>query len=238
MEKINGVSVSKLYIAEELTQSQFLNILDTISKIHQFNKSTNTENINNTYNIHNINIYKNYSEKLQKRYEAYDYSKYSITHQEYYNKIYNKLKLYEQKKEGVLSIIHGDPVFTNIIINRFNQIKLIDMRGSIDEQLTIYGDELYDWAKIYQSLIGYDEILDNVEVNFEYRHKYINIFNNYINTLYNNNPKYLENIKLITISLLFSLIPLHDDNNNNNNNLQNCIKFYNLLEKYIILLDD
>ena len=45
MEKINGVSVSKLYIAEELTTPQFLNILDKISKIHKFNKSsTNTEN--------------------------------------------------------------------------------------------------------------------------------------------------------------------------------------------------
>ena len=229
MEKINGVSVSKLYIAEELTTPQFLNILDTISKIHQFNKSsTNTENIKNS---ENINIYKNYSDKLQKRYDLYDYSKYSNnnTHQEYYNKIYNKLKIYEQQKEGVLSIIHGDPVFTNIIINRFNQIKLIDMRGSIDEQITIYGDELYDWAKIYQSLIGYDEILDNVEVNFEYRQEFINIFFKYINKLYDNNPKYLENIKLITVSLLFSLIPLHD----NNNHLHNCIKFYNLLEKSI-----
>ena len=234
MEKINGVSVSKLYIAEELTTLQFLNILDTISKIHQFNKNTNV--INST--PENINIYKNYSEKLKKRYDEYDYSKYSnnnITHQEYYDKIYNKLKIYEQQKEGVLSIIHGDPVFTNIIINRFNQIKLIDMRGSIDEQITIYGDELYDWAKIYQSLIGYDEILDNVEISFEYRQEFINIFSKYINKLYNNDPKYLENIKLITLSLLFSLIPLHDENNNNN--LQNCIKFYNLFEKYITLPD-
>ena len=229
MEKINGVSVSKLYIAEELTTPQFLNILDKISKIHQFNKSsTNTENIKNS---ENINIYKNYSDKLQKRYNSYDYSKYNNnnTHQEYYNKIYNKLKLYEQQKEGVLSIIHGDPVFTNIIINRFNQIKLIDMRGSIDEEITIYGDELYDWAKIYQSLIGYDEILDNVEVNFEYRQEFINIFIKYINKLYDNDSKYLENIKLITVSLLFSLIPLHDNNDNN----KKCIQFYNLLEKYI-----
>ena len=90
--------------------------------------------------------------------------------------------------------------------------------------MKIYGDELYDWSKIYQSLIGYDEILDNVEINFEYRQKMINIFEKYILDLYNN-QKYLENIKLITSSLLFSLIPLHDN--------QNCIKFYNLLEKYI-----
>ena len=145
---------------------------------------------------------------------------------------------------------------------------MIDMRGSIDDQITIYGDELYDWAKIYQSLIGYDEILDNVEINFEYRQKMINIFEKYILDLYsrsseelslsgttgsaiyqktwhnirddakdeevtnteemkefNKNQKYLENIKLIALSLLFSLIPLHNN--------KNCIKFYNLLENYI-----
>ena len=229
MEKINGVSVSKLYIAEELTTSQLLNILDTISKIHKFNKNNiNTNSSENINNINNINIYKNYSDKLKKRHNSYNYSKYNNS-EEYYNKIYNKLKLYETQEEGILSIIHGDPVFTNIIINRFNQIKLIDMRGSIDEQITIYGDELYDWAKIYQSLIGYDEILDNVEINFEYRQNSINVFSKYINKLYDNNSKYLENIKLITVSLLFSLIPLHDKNNNN----QNCIKFYDLLEKHI-----
>ena len=33
------------------------------------------------------------------------------------------------------------------------------MRGKVGDKLTIYGDWLYDWAKIYQSIIGYDEIL-------------------------------------------------------------------------------
>jgi len=221
MEKINGVSMSKLYISEELTEIQFLNLLNTISKMHKYNKSDTSSDKNI---ISQINIYKNYAAKLEKRYKSYDYSNYN-NHEEYYIKLFNALKKYEDQKEGIISIIHGDPVFTNIIINRFSQIKLIDMRGSIDDQTTIYGDELYDWAKIYQSLIGYDEILDNIEINFEYRQKMINLFEKYILDLYNNDQKYLENIKLITSSLLFSLIPLHDNHN--------CIKFYSLLEKYI-----
>ena len=32
------------------------------------------------------------------------------------------------------------------------------MRGKVGDKLTICGDWLYDWAKIYQSIIGYDEI--------------------------------------------------------------------------------
>lgn len=33
------------------------------------------------------------------------------------------------------------------------------MRVRLGDKLTIYGDWLYDWAEIYQSIIGYDEIL-------------------------------------------------------------------------------
>ena len=35
------------------------------------------------------------------------------------------------------------------------------MNGKIDEELTIYGDFIYDYAKIYQSLFGYDEIIQD-----------------------------------------------------------------------------
>jgi len=54
------------------------------------------------------------------------------------------------------TIIHGDQVFTNIIINNYDKIKFIDMRGKLGTELTICGD----LEKIYQSLIGYDEILN------------------------------------------------------------------------------
>ena len=33
------------------------------------------------------------------------------------------------------------------------------MRGSLGKLLTLCGDKLYDLAKIYQSLLGYDFIL-------------------------------------------------------------------------------
>ena len=62
-------------------------------------------------------------------------------------------------------MIHGDPVFTNILINEYDEIKFIDMRGLVGDKLTIYGDWLYDWSKIYQSLIGYDHILLGKEIN-------------------------------------------------------------------------
>ena len=37
------------------------------------------------------------------------------------------------------------------------------MRGRLDNINTILGDSFYDYAKIFQSLVGYDEILPKVQ---------------------------------------------------------------------------
>lgn len=106
-------------------------------------------------------------------------------------------------------MIHGDPVFTNIIINQYGKIKFIDMRGKIEDKLTIYGDWLYDWAKIYQSLIGYDEILLSRMIDIDYKEYMIHIFQNYFIDTFSDED--FKNLKLITKCLLFSLIPLHNN---------------------------
>lgn len=91
----------------------------------------------------NINIYLNYSEKIKKRYENYNYSIFKNSDM-IYSKIINFFDDYEQSNKGKISIIHGDTVMTNILINNYEKIKFIDMRGKCDDTLTIYGDWLYD----------------------------------------------------------------------------------------------
>lgn len=49
--------------------------------------------------------------------------------------------------------IHGDPTFSNTIVDRNLRVKFIDPRGYF-AQSGIYGDPLYDFAKIYYSAIG------------------------------------------------------------------------------------
>jgi hypothetical protein len=167
--------------------------------------------------LHDLNIYENYSNKIKKRFSEYDYSKFEKSN-ELYNYFIEKLSDYENNNKGKCVIIHGDFVMTNIIINTFGKIKLIDMRGKIGNKLTIYGDYLYDWAKLYQSLIGYDKILMNKYISDKYEKYMIDIFENYFIQLYSSDS--LENLKIITKSLLFSLIPLHDN--------ELCLKYYNL----------
>jgi aminoglycoside phosphotransferase len=175
-------------------------------------------NINDKSIFNDINIYANYASKLKDRYESYDYSKFK-NHKEIFDYLFNELKNYEINKDGNPVVIHGDTVMTNILVNNFGKIKFIDMRGKLGNELTIYGDYLYDWAKLYQSLIGYDKILTNKIISPTYETNMIKCFQKYFIELYS--EKHFEILKTIVKSLLFTLIPLH------NNEL--CIEYYNLI---------
>lgn len=50
-------------------------------------------------------------------------------------------------------LIHGDPTFSNMLVDDNNQAWLIDPRGYFGSSL-LYGDAMYDWAKLYYSVVG------------------------------------------------------------------------------------
>ena len=209
MEKIIGTTITDIYLSELLTEDLFCEILKNIEIIQKSVKIISNE----------INIYENYAKKLTNRYNSYDYSKFPNS-SKYYTTLLEKLTNYETNKCGKISVIHGDPVFTNILLTKSNKIKFIDMRGKVGDQYTIYGDWLYDWAKIYQSLLGYDEIMLNKTLNSEYKKYYIEYFKNYFIKNYTEDDfKYLQ---LITNSLLFTLLPLHDNDK--------CMGYYKLIK--------
>jgi capsule biosynthesis phosphatase len=209
LENINGVSYSYLYINKSLTE-------DDITKL-----ALALADISTSRQPSEIDIYANYSKKLLSRYNnnLEIYSKYPSS-KYIFETINNKLIEYETNKEGYLTIIHGDPVFTNILKTETG-IKLIDMRGKVGDELTIFGDAYYDLAKIYQSLIGYDYILNNIEIDVLYTQKLIKHFESQFQEVN------LNKIKLITASLLFSLLPLHEENEEQFN------KYFKLIENLI-----
>lgn len=209
MEKINGIPVSKLYLSEELSELQLGHIMNSIHRIHSCKFFPNEIE---------IDIYKNYLDKLVKRYDEYDYSSFSKSN-DIFLYLKDQLTEYKKKDKGHISVIHGDTVMTNILINNFGKIKLIDMRGQMGDTLTIFGDRFYDYAKLYQSLIGYDEILEDKYVNLNYKNNMLKCFEKNFSEIYDN--KYLDYVKIITKSLLFTLIPLHNNSK--------CIKYYNLI---------
>lgn len=189
IEKIEGTTFSELFINNILTESHIDLLLESIGKLHS-NKFGDIKN----------NSYIDYQSKVDSRYKQYDYSKFNNA-DVVYSKIRNGLDLY--LKDGIeLATYHGDCVFTNIIFTPMSDIKFIDVKYS---EFGVYGDPYYDYAKIYQSLCGYDEILSDKYVVESYRQR----IKQYFESKFNNNE--LNKIKVITASLLFSLIPLHDN---------------------------
>jgi len=207
IEKLNGTTATELYLSQILNATTFIHILKSVDRLQTCN-----------INIDDINIYENYASKLTNRYENFDYSSFKNS-KHMYESILVQLQHYEKNNQGRQTNIHGDPVFTNIIINEYGKIKFIDMRGKIGDTLTIGGDWLYDWAKIYQSLIGYDEILLSKSIENKYKENMIDIFKNYFIDRFSEED--FENLKVITKSLLFTLMPLHNN--------EKCIQYYNLL---------
>jgi capsule biosynthesis phosphatase len=208
MECIEGVNYSYLYTNKILTSNNITELINSLCDIHTSLPFTNT------------NIYLNYSKKLTKRFldNKELYIKYDTF--DLYNKINTELIRYEYNNSGKEGIIHGDPVFTNILQTKHG-IKFIDMRGKQADECTLFGDVYYDYAKIYQSLIGYDFILNNIEIDNTYTSKIIRDFESLFTI------EELQNIKLITSSLLFSLLPLHNEDEDKFN------KYFKLIKNLI-----
>jgi len=123
------------------------------------------------------------------------------------------------------SVIHGDLCCSNILYDRkIGQVKLIDPRGSFGTY-DIYGDPLYDIAKLSHSFLGdYDFILSSLfEVTREENNFHLTIFNHtnsgMIKTLFRSflgNMGYetrdYTKIRFIESLLFLSMVPLHHDN--------------------------
>ena len=116
-----------------------------------------------------------------------------------------------------ISIIHGDPAFSNILFSPRNMIyKFIDPRGNFGID-TIYGDYRYDLAKLRHCYHGrYDEITNDLFTIQECEGKisikfYKNIeYDNFDEILRKKNID-IDDIELIEGLLFISMIPLHND---------------------------
>ena len=126
-------------------------------------------------------------------------------------------------KNGTETVVHGDYCFSNILFDSSNYIfKLIDPRGRLNTDPTIYGDPRYDIAKLRHSVVGlYDFIVQGLfkvtETNTEFEYKILTtndycvleeIFDKYSTE----NGFDVQEIKFIEGLLFLSMIPLHKDN--------------------------
>ncbi len=208
IEKIEGVTFTSLLTGGSLSVNFLNTLLESIERIHL--AKTSLVGI-----FSDDLIYCNYMDKVVNRFIDYDYSKFRNS-TSVFRQIVSVLKDYENDDLGQKCIIHGDPVFSNVLLTSTSTIKLIDMRGEIGGIKTIIGDKFYDYAKVYQSLTGYDYILIEDRVRSTPLKE---VFEKYF--IANYGYDMLEYLKYLTASLFFSLIPLHDN--------VKCDKFYNCI---------
>lgn len=206
LEKINGLTFSYLYTNFILTDKHLENLIHSIESIHASSKSE-----------YSSDLYSNYLPKFEQRISEYDFYEKFTDFQEVRDKITYFFKSYEEHEMARSVVTHGDPVFSNIILDGKENIKMIDMRGRLGNKLSVYGDIMYDYAKIYQSLCGYDFILTGRKRDEQYIEKFKIKFMSIMNEKFGKCDVMLNHI---TASLLISLIPLHNDDK--------CDKYYEL----------
>jgi|688.fasta_scaffold127254_1 capsule biosynthesis phosphatase len=214
METVKGISYSYLYLNKLLLNADINLLFYSLNKIH------NLKNINKL--LSKNNIYKNYAIKFKQRLKNIDLNL-KNDFKNHILDILNFLDSYEEKKIGQIGLIHGDPVFSNIFKNLDNTIKFIDPRAGELNNFSMYGDVFYDYAKVYQSLVGFEQITSHQKTNDSFfLEKKIYFENCFIKFF---DEKKFKNLQFITSSLLISLIPMQDK--------KNSLKFMKLSKKIL-----
>lgn len=122
------------------------------------------------------------------------------------------------------AVMHGDLCFSNVLFDsRADQIKVIDPRGlTAQGELSIYGDQKYDLAKLAHSVVGlYDFIIAGryrlieqgayqVELDFELDERIYEIQQIFSNHEFGHNLS-MSQIMPLVILLFLSMLPLHQD---------------------------
>jgi len=206
IERVKGLNFSYLLTNNGLAENQLASLLQAMKRIHAITVKDITAD---QFNKENKN-------KILTRYAEYNYSQFHDS-KDTLDKIIAFLDHYQTQS---ITAIHGDPVFTNVLIDHDRNIKLIDMRGKVGKTYTIGGDPIYDMAKIYQSLSGYDCVLNNS--TFNVNKKLVDMLANWVR----DNYKFtFEEVQAFAAGLYFSLIPLHNN--------EKCQQYYQLSRNLI-----
>jgi len=194
LENINSIPLYTLYHSELLNVSYINKIFDFLDQLHNIkilpntssNTSSNTSpNLLNSVDLPSMDDIKdNYYLKLVKRFENksdYPFEDSEIIQQLCLTKLdtyLNKLNTNNNNNNNnnIKSFIHGDCWFSNILLDFSGNLKFIDMKGQINGKLNTGGDIMYDYSKLYQSILGYDLILYGHSIDENYKNELQNIF--------------------------------------------------------------
>ncbi|KAJ3219085.1 hypothetical protein HDU67_002741 [Dinochytrium kinnereticum] len=179
-EKVDGISFSHLLLNRAITKGRFQQLMDSLTTLHRYkgdwrtdSPATITEKLATQFTeiAHPAvkeDLYANYLRKVKRRYNEFIdvYRSVASNHVQIANLIMGLLDEYETSDRAVHArVVHGDPVFSNVLLTAKGKVMLLDMRGQLGQKYSLEGDALYDLAKVYQvgvrvdagvSVRGYD----------------------------------------------------------------------------------
>lgn len=203
LQRINTPTYSTLLMSQKLTKLDIDNLIKSIQIIHNSNSDGKLIDLNWAYR-------QKVMDRFHNRKDLYNSLGINLDY------FYDMVNVQFNNKYGR---IHGDPVFTNIFLGS-PYCKFIDVRGEWDDVLTNSGDLFYDYAKILQSLYGYDYALHNEPILEPYLESLRNYYLDSIKSIVDVNQ-----LKIKTKLLYISMIPFHSEDVNR------CLRFSKILQQ-------
>lgn len=203
MERIHAPTASGLLVNEALSEDHLRCILQSLERVHEVN-------IRDHPSLGAIgfdDLDDHYMAKLKERTDHTDLRQGMKDLQDQVQHSIRFLQRLQQQRSLRMDIcmIHGDPVFTNILCDG-GTCKLIDMCGTVANMYTCLGERLYDYAKVLQSLLGYDEILQGVSICHRYKARLLRVFWEHVKK----QGICEDHVRGMTHYLLLCLLPLHN----------------------------
>jgi capsule biosynthesis phosphatase len=153
MRFVDGVPVSRLFRSHLLNKYVLKKVSGALEQLH-------TSSIDDLP-ITKADLLSNYTIRLEGRVKNHPNYKLPMIN-EVFQILRTHIEAYVETLDYSLAqVIHGDPWFDNIIYSAGGEIKLLDMKGKIGDKFTLRGDCMTDWAKLYQSILGFDFYLNN-----------------------------------------------------------------------------
>ena len=153
IQYLKGSSVSQYFRNGLLTEIMVKRIAGCLEKLHT---------IGLTDNITKNDIHANYIVKLEERIKKHPNYRLPLI-AEVFALLKTEIERYLDSADfRIAGCVHGDPWFDNMMFAG-GEIKLLDMKGKLGDRFTLAGDRMTDWAKLYQSVLGFDFYLNGEE---------------------------------------------------------------------------
>jgi len=194
IEHIQGIPMFTLYKSNFVTIEYIDMCLEFLNILHSFH----TEDTK----VSNDLVKANYIEKLRERFAVVEDYPFEDARSVQEDCLVGLEEYLNQTTLELVNYIHGDFWFSNMSIDFKGKLKVFDMKGKVHTMYTTSGDKLYDYGKLYQSILGYDCVLNRVAVP-----QNASILRMHFENQLAKNNIVLKDLRAVTFSLVIGTLP-------------------------------